>query len=94
MGVVIMSTARKLKKPATKRHRTKAANQDLGKELHNEWEAITKSVKKIAGRVKKGSMHNGGDMLRHTKKTMESNPLKTLGVACGIGVILGILLKK
>lgn len=89
-----MATARKLKKPAVKRRRLKAANEDLRKELHNEWDAITKSMKRMAGRVKKGSMHNGGDMLRHTKEKMESNPLKTLGVVCGIGVILGMLLKK
>lgn len=85
---------RKTKKPVAARRRNKAANEDIRKELHDEWEAISNTIKKAANRVKDGSLHSGGDMLRQTKETMESNPLKTLGIAAGIGLVIGMLLKK
>ncbi|PHQ81555.1 MAG: hypothetical protein COB66_01950 [Coxiella sp. (in: Bacteria)] len=68
--------------------RANAKNQTNG--LHKEMHALKNAAVTLVGKVKKTSQERSHEAIN----TVVKHPYKTLGIACGIGLIVGMLLKK
>ncbi len=64
--------------------------RSISENLYDEVDAIKGAVISMADRVKTSSRDCGHEMLDHTKK----HPVKALGIAMGVGLLLGLLIKK
>lgn len=63
-------------------------------EIQSEIEALAHTVKKLAHHVKQSSQQQGCDMLDQAVCHAKENPMKSLGVACGLGIVIGMILKR
>lgn len=63
-------------------------------EIQSEIEALAKTVKKLAQHVGDSSQQQGCEMMDKAVCCAKDNPVKSLGIACGIGVVIGMILKR
>jgi ElaB/YqjD/DUF883 family membrane-anchored ribosome-binding protein len=59
-------------------------------DLHEEIDALKDAVTALAGKVKKTSKQRGNEVLDEAM----AHPAKALGIAFGVGLLLGLILKK
>lgn len=58
--------------------------------IHDEMNALKGAVVSIADKVKTTSRERSDEVLDQAKK----HPIKAMGIAAGVGLILGLLIKK
>jgi len=75
-------------------HRNPESLDEFKAELQSEIEALTKTVKQLAQHVKASSQEQGCEMMDKAVCSAKENPLRTAGIACGIGVLIGMILKR
>lgn len=68
----------------------RAAHKKESLDVHEEIDALKDAVSSLAHKVKKSSQQCGHDVL---DQAME-HPAKTLGIAFGVGLLIGLFIKK
>lgn len=63
-------------------------------ELQAEIEALTHTVKKLAQHVRDSSQEQGCEAIDKAVGCAKDNPMRSLGIACGLGVVIGMILKR
>lgn len=68
--------------------------EDFKEEIQSEIEALVQSVRELATHIRKTSQQQGCEVVERAVDHAKAQPLKALGIACGIGVIMGFILKR
>ncbi len=71
-------------------HTKKHHNHSMADVFHDDVNNLKNTVYSIADKIKVESRERGNEVLDQTR----AHPVKTMAIAMGVGLILGMLLKK
>lgn len=63
-------------------------------ELQAEIESLTQTVKKLAQHVRDSTQEQGCEVMDKAVGCAKDHPMRSLGIACGLGVVIGMILKR